>query len=125
MGLVGDRRCGELLAYAMLRAAMPLRKNLAAPDIGQPLARRRVSDCPFLLTEAEKRFLEDPDWIDEEEADLILAMREEQEHDLSDCIPLREHIREHGFEVQEPDSHSGKRQVVPRNSGARRELRPR
>ena len=59
---------------------MPVRKNPEKVNLGPALARRRSSEFP--LTPAEKKILKDPDWIDEEEADLILAIREEKEHGL-------------------------------------------
>jgi hypothetical protein len=61
------------------------RSRMAIHDVENPglkpaLARRRSSG--FELTAAERKLLKDPDWIDEEEADLIFAMREEKEHGL-------------------------------------------
>jgi hypothetical protein len=61
------------------------RSRMAIHDVENPglkpaLARRRSSG--FKLTAAERKLLKDPDWIDEEEADLIFAMREEKEHGL-------------------------------------------
>jgi len=78
---------------------MPARTKVKSPgfDVPLALARRTISEYPFELTEAEKKLLKDADWIDEEEADLILAMREERECDLGDCTPLREFARPHGF----------------------------
>jgi len=61
---------------------MPAGKHIETPRLGSPLARSPISECPFQLTAAEKKLLRDPDWIDEEEADLVLAMREEREHGL-------------------------------------------
>ena len=43
----------------------------------------------------EKKLLKDPDWVDEEEADLILAMREEKEHGLRG-ENIRDFARRHG-----------------------------
>jgi len=80
---------------------MPARENVARRNLGPALSRRPVSECPFQLTASEKKLLKDPDWIDEEEADLILAMREEREYEPGDSIPLREHIRRHGFHVKD------------------------
>jgi len=43
------------------------------------------------LTAEERELLKDPDWIDEDEADLILAMRTDSQTSLSDGISLPEH----------------------------------
>jgi len=51
-------------------------KDNERPGIDGTLTRRRVSECPLELTATERRLLKDPDWIDEDEADLVLAMRE-------------------------------------------------
>jgi hypothetical protein len=59
---------------------MPVRRNVERPTLGPALARRPSSELP--LSAAEKKFLKNQDWIDEEEADLILAIREEKEHGL-------------------------------------------
>jgi len=59
---------------------MPVRRNVESPSPGPALALRPASE--FELTAAEKKLLKDRDWIDEEEADLILAIREQKEHGL-------------------------------------------
>ena len=63
------------------------------PSLKPALARRRSSE--FDLTAAERKVLKDPDWIDEEEADLIFAMREEKEHG-SRGESLSDFARRHG-----------------------------
>jgi len=52
---------------------MAIRKDLKRSRPAPTLARRPASEFP--LSPAEKEILKDKDWIDEEEADLILAMR--------------------------------------------------
>jgi hypothetical protein len=52
------------------------------------------------LTAEERRPLKDPAWIDEDEADLIPALRDEKERRPSDCIGLGEHLRRHGRAVK-------------------------
>lgn len=52
------------------RKAHPWPRPRAPPLFGTPIERRG------------KKFLKNQDWIDEEEADLILAIREEKEHGL-------------------------------------------
>jgi len=72
---------------------MPVHKDVERADAA--LARRPISECPFELTAAERKLLKDPGWIDEEEADLILAMREEREHSLRG-ENIRDFARRHG-----------------------------
>jgi hypothetical protein len=49
------------------------------------------------LTAKERAFLKDPDWIDEDESDCLLAMRRIAEHE-GQAIPFEEVLREFGYE---------------------------
>jgi len=77
---------------------MRLRTTVERANLGPPLARRPSSEFP--LSAAEKKLLKDRDWIDEEEADLILAMREEKEHGLRG-ENIRDFTRRHGRQVKD------------------------
>jgi hypothetical protein len=77
---------------------MPVRRNVERANLGPALARRPSSE--FLLSAAEKRLLKDRDWIDEEEADLILAIREEKEHGLRG-ENIRDFARRYGRDVKD------------------------
>jgi len=72
---------------------MPVRHNLGSPDVGHTLARRPSAE--FALTAAERKLLKNPDWIDEEEAALIRALREEEEHGLTG-ENIRDFAHRHG-----------------------------
>lgn len=60
----------------------------------------RLPSSRVKLTAAERKLLKDPDWIDQDEADLILALREEKEYKPSDCISFREYLRRQGRVVK-------------------------
>ena len=87
---------------------MPIRKltqrhNASAPrPLGEIDSRyERLPSSRVKLTAAERKLLKDPDWIDEDEADLILALREEKEYKLGGCISFREYLRGHGRVVKD------------------------
>ena len=77
---------------------MPVRRTVESANLGPPLSRRSSSEFP--LSAAEKELLKDPDWIDEEEADLILALREEKEHGLRG-ENIRDFARRHGRDLKD------------------------
>ena len=77
---------------------MPVRRNVERANLGPTLARRPSSEFP--LNAAEKKHLKDRDWIDEEEADLILAIREEKEHGLRG-ENIRDFARRYGRDVKD------------------------
>jgi hypothetical protein len=79
--------------------AVPVHKNLEKTRIEPPLARRRLAECPFQLTGAEKKLLKDPDWIDEDEADLILAIRAEKRYGLKG-ENIRDFARRYGRDLK-------------------------
>jgi hypothetical protein len=91
--------CGYPCAILDLRRsrAVPVRRTIQAADLGPALSRRPSSEFP--LSAAEAKLLKDPDWIDEEEADLILAIREERQHDLRG-ENIRDFARRHGRDLK-------------------------
>ena len=60
--------------------------------------RERIPSSVVALTAAECQCLKDPDWIDEDEADVIVSMRREQEEGHL-ARPIREILRERGIKV--------------------------
>jgi hypothetical protein len=50
------------------------------------------------LSASERKFLQDPDWITEDEADAIIAERIYQ-REAGRAKPLREYLRERGITV--------------------------
>ena len=61
----------------------------------------RLPSSRVKLTAEERKLLKDPDWIDEDEADLVLTLREEKEYKPSDCISFREYLGRHGRIVKD------------------------
>ena len=59
----------------------------------------RLPSTRVKLTAEERELLKDPDWIDEDEADLILALREEKEHGLRG-ENIRDFARRHGRDLR-------------------------
>jgi hypothetical protein len=53
----------------------------------------RVAAHELELSEGERALLKDPEWIDEDEADAIMAMRIEKE-EADGATPIREYMRE-------------------------------
>jgi len=87
---------------------MPVRKvrNRHSASALRPLSEidaryERLPSSRVQLTAEERKLLKDPNWIDEDEADLVLAMRTDSQTGLSDCISLREHMRRHGREMKD------------------------
>ena len=68
-------------------------KSIKTTNLAPPLARRPSSE--FSLSADEKKLLHDPDWIDEEEAALIRAMRAEKTYGL-EGEDIRAVARRHG-----------------------------
>ena len=52
------------------------------------------------LTPAERRFLKDPNWIDEDESDLLLAIRREAEEGEK-AIPFDQVLKEFGYKLDD------------------------
>ena len=89
-------------------SVMPIRKlaqrgSASAPRTLSEIDPRyeRLRSSRVKLTAEERKLLKDPGWIDEDEADLILARREEKEYKLSDCVSFREYLRRHGRVVKD------------------------
>ncbi len=74
----------------------PGRRPLTAIDARQ----ERLSSWGVSLSGRERKLLKDPDWIDGDEADLILAMRAEKEEGLRG-ENIRDFIRRHGRDVKD------------------------
>jgi hypothetical protein len=83
---------------------MPTRreKDSGAPptasDLESQTIRGRIRADGVDLSAAEKRFLLDPDWITEDEADAIVAERIFQ-REAESAKPLRDYLRERGIAV--------------------------
>ena len=77
---------------------MPVRKSIEKLHLTPALARRPSS--AFRLSAGEKKLLKNPDWIDEEEAALIRAMREEKKHGLKG-ENIRDFARRYGRDVED------------------------
>jgi hypothetical protein len=65
-----------------------------------PRLERRPSS-EFKLTAEERKLLKDPDWMDEDEADAILALRKLKHLKDSDFTDLRDYIRSRGRDIQD------------------------
>jgi hypothetical protein len=57
--------------------------------------RERISSAAVKLTDEERELLSDPDWIDEDEADRIMALRVERSQGNS-AIPVEEYLKKRG-----------------------------
>jgi hypothetical protein len=73
-----------------------MKKRKTAPMVGRgataPAEARRSSE--FKLTAKERALLKDPEWMTEDEADLIIGMRI---HAKGGYIPLEEVLARHGL----------------------------
>jgi hypothetical protein len=65
-----------------------------------PFKKRRLPSDLVDLTPAERRLLKDPDWIDEDESDLLLAMRREAEEG-DRAIPFEQVLKELGYKLDD------------------------
>jgi len=61
--------------------------------------RERLPSSAVELTPEEKELLKDPDWIDEDEADTIIAMRIERQQEGS-AVPFEEYLKRRGLRVE-------------------------
>ena len=80
---------------------MPKNRNPRNGSLLRPLAeidseRERLPVDRVELSAEERALLKDPDWIDEDEADLIVCMRRERE---GPAIPFREYLKSRGRSV--------------------------
>jgi hypothetical protein len=64
-----------------------------ADSAGPDSEKGHASTHELELTEAERALLRDPEWMDEDEADAIMAMRIEKKEGGS-AIPIRQYMRE-------------------------------
>ena len=62
--------------------------------------KRRLPSHHLDLTPAERRILKDQDWIDEDESDLLLAMRREAEEG-GKAIPFEQVLEEFGYKLDD------------------------
>lgn len=80
---------------------LPKRKNASSPA---PLThldseRHKLPSSEVDLTAAERRMLEDPNSISEDEADAILSLRIDKEEGAA-AIPFREYLKRRGRRVE-------------------------
>lgn len=57
--------------------------------------RERISSAAVKLTDEERALLSDPDWMDEDEADRIMALRVERAQGPS-AIPVEGYLKKRG-----------------------------
>ncbi len=84
-----------------------MKKRNTAPARETGALRRNVSTAPaqarpsseFKLTAKERALLKDPEWMTEDEADLILGMRSEAEG--GENIPFEEVLARHGLSLED------------------------
>jgi hypothetical protein len=57
--------------------------------------RERISSAAVKLTDEERELLSDPDWMDEDEADRIMALRVERGQGQS-AVPIEEYLKKRG-----------------------------
>ena len=84
------------------RVRRPAGKN-GSPTRAKPFAdidseRYRLPSSEVKLTAEERELLKDPDWIDEDEADIIVCMRREKEPG-NEPIPFREYLKQRGIKL--------------------------
>jgi hypothetical protein len=83
---------------------MPIRREkgsgapATASDLESLAIKGRVRAEGVDLSAAERKFLKDPLWITDDEADAIVAERIYQ-REAGRAKPLREYLREHGLTV--------------------------
>ena len=65
-----------------------------------PFNKRRLPSSLVDLTPAERRLLKNPDWIDEDESDLLLAMRRETEEG-DKAVPFEQVLEELGYKLDD------------------------
>jgi hypothetical protein len=61
--------------------------------------RYRLRASEVKLSPEERALLKDPDWVDEDDADLIICLRREKEEG-NRAIPFREYLRRRGIKVE-------------------------
>jgi hypothetical protein len=58
-------------------------------------AQERISSAAVKLSDEERELLSDPDWMDEDEADRIMALRVERGQGRS-AIPVEDYLKKRG-----------------------------
>jgi hypothetical protein len=78
---------------AMDNRYIPSSRSGCADLAGLDSEHNRVATHELELSEEERALLRDPEWMDEDEADAIMAMRIEKE-EAGSAIPIRQYIRD-------------------------------
>ena len=78
---------------AMDSRYIPSSRSGCADFAGLDSEHNRVATYELELSEEERALLKDPEWMDEDEADAIMAMRIEKE-EAGSAIPIRQYMRE-------------------------------
>ena len=78
---------------AMDSRYIPSSRSGCADLAGLDSEHNRVATHELELSEEERALLRDPEWMDEDEADSIMAMRIEKE-EAGSAIPIRRYMRE-------------------------------
>ena len=78
---------------AMDSRYIPSSRSGCADLAGLDSEHTRVATHELELSEEERALLRDPEWIDEDEADAIMAMRIEKK-EAGGAIPIREYVLE-------------------------------
>ena len=78
---------------AMDSRYIPSSRSGCADLAGLDSENNRVATHELELSEEERALLRDPEWMDEDEADSIMAMRIEKE-EAGSAIPIRQYMRE-------------------------------
>jgi hypothetical protein len=78
---------------AMDSRYIPSSRSGSADLAGLDSEHNRVATHELELSEEERALLRDPEWMDEDEADAIMAMRIEKE-EAGSAIPIRRYMLE-------------------------------
>ncbi len=84
---------------AMDSRYIPSSRSDCADLAGLDSEQNRVATYELELSEEERALLRDPEWMDEDEADSIMAMRIEKE-EAGSAIPIRQYMRERASGVR-------------------------
>lgn len=83
------------------RTGIPGNEDLGTADLDHlklgntDSTRRRVPSAAVKLSPEERKLLSDPDWLDEDEADLIMSLRVERAEGRL-AIPFEEYLKKRG-----------------------------
>ena len=78
---------------AMDSRYIPSSRSGSADLAGLDREHNRVATHELELSDEERALLREPEWMDEDEADAIMAMRIEKE-EAGSAIPIRQYVRE-------------------------------